>query len=76
VPEHPPELPDTLWDLNFNFRDFLLTKVVNGLLASLQSPQLANKLWTKPKEAFLVDIVKTASKNKSVITSLDAPAFS
>ena len=32
--------------------------MINGLLASLQTPALRDKIWVKPKEAFLVDLVQ------------------
>lgn len=74
VPDHGPDLPDPpIFEKNFNFRDFLLTRVINGLLASLQTPSLRDKIWCKPKEAFLVELVQKYAKTKTVTQGLKAP---
>jgi hypothetical protein len=50
---------------------------MNGLLSALQAPGLREKLWAKPKEAYLVDLVKKNCKDKKLVASLKAPeAFS
>ena len=66
-----PELPDpAIFEKSHDTRDFVLTKVINGLLASLRHPNLREKLWCRPKEAFLYDLVTNYTKSKTITTSL------
>lgn len=67
VPKFGPELPSPpVFQNDTFFRSFLLTKVLNGYLASLRSPGLREKIWAKPKESFLVELVEKHTKKASV----------
>jgi hypothetical protein len=82
VPPYGPEIPDSaIFEKSPDFKDFLLSKgrtyllcllilVLNGLLSSLRSPAIREKVWCKPKEAFLTNIVKKYGK-KSDAAKLD-----
>jgi len=74
VPEFGPAIPDpAVFDANGDFLDLLFTKVLNGLLSSLRHPALREKIWCKPKEAYLCNIVLKHTKGKSVSKGLVAP---
>jgi len=52
VGEFGPELPASAMPKGNDFRDYLFTKVLNGLVASLNHPSLREKIWCRPKESF------------------------
>jgi len=57
VPEFGPHLNQFMFfEKNEFFREFLLTKVVNGNLATLRAPEM-RKIFCKPKAAFLEELV-------------------
>jgi hypothetical protein len=75
VPPFAPELPGVpVFEANHDSLDFLLTTVINGHLAALQAPMLASKLWIRPKEAFLHDLVFKHAKPKSRVHKVLKPA--
>jgi len=63
VPKFGPELPTTTFKSGKDFRNFLLTKVVNSLLSSLQAPSLRESLWAKPTQRYLTELVTKFAKN-------------
>eukprot|EP01113_Clastostelium_recurvatum_P034566 TRINITY_DN4704_c0_g1_i3.p1 TRINITY_DN4704_c0_g1~~TRINITY_DN4704_c0_g1_i3.p1 ORF type:complete len:975 (-),score=243.49 TRINITY_DN4704_c0_g1_i3:78-3002(-) len=71
VPSFGPDLHHpAIYEKNQYFREFLLSKLVNGQLAALRSPELAEKVFVKPKEAFLDELVKRGG------IKLDKPGMS
>jgi len=75
VPPFGPEIPDPATiSGDPDGRDFLFTKVLNGLLASLRHPALREKIWCKPKESYLVNMVKQHSR-KSTAEKLKEPGL-
>eukprot|EP00027_Filamoeba_sp_ATCC50430_P004823 CAMPEP_0168560428 /NCGR_PEP_ID=MMETSP0413-20121227/11055_1 /TAXON_ID=136452 /ORGANISM="Filamoeba nolandi, Strain NC-AS-23-1" /LENGTH=851 /DNA_ID=CAMNT_0008591729 /DNA_START=131 /DNA_END=2682 /DNA_ORIENTATION=- len=71
VPQFGPELPEpSVFKKGHQFKDFFFTKVINGLIGALNAPDVREKIWCKPKEAFLVELVRALSKNKHVLQSL------
>lgn len=65
-----------MYERSRDFRDFLLTKVINSQLASLRHPQLREKIWCRPKEDYLVRIVKDYAKKKEHTALENASPFS
>jgi hypothetical protein len=66
VPEFGPALNDPpIYEKGKAFRDTLLTKVVNGVYSSLRHPSLREKLWCRPKEVYLGEIVKANSGKRT-----------
>jgi hypothetical protein len=61
--------------MNADFRDFLLTKVINALLSALRHPSLREKIWCKPKEAYLVRIIKDYAKKKEHLALKEPEPF-
>lgn len=65
VPHIEPDLPDPpLFPKTPAFRAFLLSKIINGILASMNHPNLREKIWCHPKEVFLTDVVATYGKHQ------------
>jgi len=71
VPLFGPENAVQPFSANYDFRDLLFSKIVNGLLASLQSPGLREKLWVAPKQMYLTELIKKYTKSKSILQSLE-----
>jgi len=72
VPDFNPDIPKpSVFPKGHDFLDFLLTKVINGILASLNDPEVRERIWCKPKEAFLYDLVKSNTKNKIILQNLE-----
>lgn len=66
VPEFGPQISDPpIYEKGKSFRDILLAKIVNGVYASLKHPSLREKLWCRPKEAYLGEIIKANAGKKS-----------
>jgi len=58
VPKFGPALHDsTLFESGEDFRNLLLTKLINGNLAALRAPELS-RLFSKPKELFLNEVAE------------------
>eukprot|EP01111_Echinosteliopsis_oligospora_P014916 TRINITY_DN5738_c0_g1_i1.p1 TRINITY_DN5738_c0_g1~~TRINITY_DN5738_c0_g1_i1.p1 ORF type:complete len:764 (-),score=163.79 TRINITY_DN5738_c0_g1_i1:67-2358(-) len=58
-----------IFERNEFFREFLFTKLVNGQIAALNSPEIAEKIYWKPKEAFLQSLCKQyLGDSKSTMT--------
>jgi len=75
VPPYGPDIQSPgIFPKNHDFRDLLLTKVVNGNLSSLNHPALSSRIWVKPKEAFMLDLTKSFCKSKSILQSLEIPS--
>lgn len=49
--------------------------MINGLLASLRHPSLREKIWCKPKEAFLVSTIKQYAKKKEHLSLIEPQPF-
>jgi Rap/ran-GAP len=65
TPEIQPPVPDPpLFPKTPAFRTFLLSKIVNGVLASMNHPALREKIWCHPKEVFLSDLVARYGKSQ------------
>ncbi|PRP86824.1 Protein F53A10.2, isoform a [Planoprotostelium fungivorum] len=76
VPGFGPQLGlDCVYERSREFREFLLTKVINSQLAALRHPQLREKIWCRPKEDYLVRIVKDYAKKKEHNTLENASPF-
>jgi hypothetical protein len=66
VPEYGPQIADPpIYEKGKQFRDILLSKVINGVYSALRHPSLREKLWCRPKEAYLGEIVKANAGKKS-----------
>jgi hypothetical protein len=71
VPEFGPEIPNNgIFKKNAEFQDFIFTKMINGQIASLNHPTFRETIWCRPKEAFLRDLVKSLTKNKTILNNL------
>ncbi|PRP78428.1 signal-induced proliferation-associated 1-like protein 1-like [Planoprotostelium fungivorum] len=75
VPHFAPQIQKGVYEKNADFREFLLTKVINSQLASLLHPQLREKIWCKPKEAYLVRIIKEVARKKEHSTLVEPDSF-
>eukprot|EP01117_Protostelium_nocturnum_P010616 TRINITY_DN3818_c0_g1_i1.p1 TRINITY_DN3818_c0_g1~~TRINITY_DN3818_c0_g1_i1.p1 ORF type:complete len:860 (-),score=351.26 TRINITY_DN3818_c0_g1_i1:43-2622(-) len=68
VPEFGPQLPlPAVFPRGHDFLDFLMTKVVNGLLGARSAPGVRERIWCNPKEAFLNELVKKHAKSKTIV---------